>query len=380
MTALNVAVREPHDSGDLSPYFDALGLQPGNYSGPEIDRAFRKAALRSHPDKGGSIQAFKAVQEAYDILKPRVEEMEEAKQFDVLFFDVCIRKGPPGSGLGLTVVEDTKKKIIYVQEVLNTIEVVYFNPTSITELRTSDRLIGAGDDDMSTWPLSRVAQRLNDFRVPVGSEIVLHFSRRIPNANYRGPALDGSMNTAEMDELSSAQGTAQPSYQSAELDAILADYDQLKRTVDAFPADYRRLQIESVEKTEIIEDITEENDRMRAEIQKLQMALEESRRREKYLELQLRQTVLSAGMTEEQMIRSLKDMVKVSAAVQAGKPFDVAPELEAYLSQAGVSPADCSVDPSKEAIRAAICAMSAVDKSSNMMKKWALSVSALYSI
>ena len=129
----------------------------------------------------------------------------------------------------------------------------------------------------------------------------------------------------------------------------------------------------NTEKTEIIEDITEENDKMKRDIRTLQLALEESKRREAYLELQLRQSVLTSTMTEDMLIRSLKDMVKVSNAVQADKQFEVAPELNDYLAQSGFSDEECRQNSTKKSVRVAICAMSSVDKTNNMMTKWSLS-------
>jgi len=37
-------------------------------AGPDLRAAFHAAALRTHPDKGGSNEAFVAVHEAYELL------------------------------------------------------------------------------------------------------------------------------------------------------------------------------------------------------------------------------------------------------------------------------------------------------------------------
>lgn len=54
---------------DLTPYWKELNLDP--VSSPtlkQIDRAYKKAALRTHPDKGGDADMFKAVTDAYEII------------------------------------------------------------------------------------------------------------------------------------------------------------------------------------------------------------------------------------------------------------------------------------------------------------------------
>lgn len=49
-------------------YYEILGLSKGA-SDDEIKKAFRKAAVQHHPDKGGSEEKFKEINEAYEVLK-----------------------------------------------------------------------------------------------------------------------------------------------------------------------------------------------------------------------------------------------------------------------------------------------------------------------
>ena len=55
--------------------YDVLGVERGGeryFSGhqrSELKRAFRKQALKHHPDKGGDIEEFNKIQAAYDLLK-----------------------------------------------------------------------------------------------------------------------------------------------------------------------------------------------------------------------------------------------------------------------------------------------------------------------
>src|SRR5690606_17607911 len=49
-------------------YYEVLGVTKGA-SADEIKKAFRKAAVEHHPDKGGDEAKFKEVNEAYEVLK-----------------------------------------------------------------------------------------------------------------------------------------------------------------------------------------------------------------------------------------------------------------------------------------------------------------------
>ncbi|MEA2373191.1 MAG: hypothetical protein QOH12_3585 [Solirubrobacteraceae bacterium] len=54
-------------AGGVDPYV-VLGLRPGADQA-EIHTAYRAAVRRTHPDAGGSAEAFEAVQEAYEALR-----------------------------------------------------------------------------------------------------------------------------------------------------------------------------------------------------------------------------------------------------------------------------------------------------------------------
>lgn len=51
----------------MSDYYQVLGVQK-TASDDEIKKAYRKLAMRHHPDKGGSTEEFQKIQEAYDTL------------------------------------------------------------------------------------------------------------------------------------------------------------------------------------------------------------------------------------------------------------------------------------------------------------------------
>ena len=48
-------------------YYATLSISP-TATDAEIKRAYRKAAIASHPDKGGDAEKFKAVAEAFEVL------------------------------------------------------------------------------------------------------------------------------------------------------------------------------------------------------------------------------------------------------------------------------------------------------------------------
>lgn len=58
-------------------YYDVLGVNKGA-SADEIKKAFRQAAVKHHPDRGGEEAKFKEINEAYDVLK----DTEKRKRYD----------------------------------------------------------------------------------------------------------------------------------------------------------------------------------------------------------------------------------------------------------------------------------------------------------
>jgi DnaJ-class molecular chaperone len=56
-------------------YYSTLGINPGA-SPDEIKKAFKKAAMKHHPDRGGDEAAFKQINEAYEVLSdPQKKQM-----------------------------------------------------------------------------------------------------------------------------------------------------------------------------------------------------------------------------------------------------------------------------------------------------------------
>ncbi|HZT35440.1 MAG TPA: DnaJ domain-containing protein, partial [Nitrososphaera sp.] len=58
-------------------YYDVLGVSK-NASADEIKKAFRRAAVEHHPDRGGDETKFKEINEAYEVLK----DTDKRKRYD----------------------------------------------------------------------------------------------------------------------------------------------------------------------------------------------------------------------------------------------------------------------------------------------------------
>ena len=67
---------------DFSEYFSVLELDKNEIlTVSSLNKTFRKKALKSHPDKGGSVEEFKIIQSAFEMLMSKLEDEESAKHF-----------------------------------------------------------------------------------------------------------------------------------------------------------------------------------------------------------------------------------------------------------------------------------------------------------
>jgi curved DNA-binding protein CbpA len=76
----------------FEPYYAALGLDSSaaavaGITLQTLNKTFRKLALKCHPDKGGSVEEFRVIQEAYDILLAKFEAEEAENNFiDIVYY------------------------------------------------------------------------------------------------------------------------------------------------------------------------------------------------------------------------------------------------------------------------------------------------------
>ena len=83
--------REPADTQAL---YDVLGVTK-KATQSEIKKAFRKLALKKHPDKGGDVEEFKKIQAAYEVLG----DEEKRSKYDQYGFCLLYTSPSPRDGL-----------------------------------------------------------------------------------------------------------------------------------------------------------------------------------------------------------------------------------------------------------------------------------------
>ncbi|GBG82858.1 hypothetical protein CBR_g36384 [Chara braunii] len=77
---------------DNTRYYDILGV-PKNASADELKKAYRKAAIKNHPDKGGDPEKFKELAHAYEVLS----DAEKREIYDQYGED-ALKEGMGGGG------------------------------------------------------------------------------------------------------------------------------------------------------------------------------------------------------------------------------------------------------------------------------------------
>lgn len=78
---------------NFDEYYELLSLDKSEeLTTSSLTKAYRKAALKNHPDKGGNVDAFKKVQEAFEILQSKLAEEEQSKYFRTVGFTAEIEK------------------------------------------------------------------------------------------------------------------------------------------------------------------------------------------------------------------------------------------------------------------------------------------------
>ena len=77
---------------DNSKFYEVLGVSKSSYQ-DEIKKAYRKAAMKNHPDKGGDPEKFKEITQAYEVLS-NPEKREIIDQYG----EEALKEGLGGGG------------------------------------------------------------------------------------------------------------------------------------------------------------------------------------------------------------------------------------------------------------------------------------------
>ncbi|CAI8606662.1 unnamed protein product [Vicia faba] len=84
--------RGPTRKSDNTKYYDILGVSK-SASEDEIKKAYRKAAMKNHPDKGGDPEKFKELGQAYEVLSD-----PEKKELYDQYGEDALKEGMGGGG------------------------------------------------------------------------------------------------------------------------------------------------------------------------------------------------------------------------------------------------------------------------------------------
>eukprot|EP01038_Epipyxis_sp_PR26KG_P007064 gene7064-9642_t len=394
---------------DYEKCYIILGLNPrDNPPLAEINRSYRKAALKSHPDKGGDLHEFKALQEAFAALTSKFEDDENEKLYDIVKFVATIEKGPQGVGLGMVVVEDVKKQAITIKQVLPAMNLKSLTPGAEGKILPGDRLLLVGQEDVAHLPLLRVVQKINDFRVPVGSTVRLTFSRKVlKNVPVQNNNLNdmpkSNLSNAYSEEVEEKKVSSRPvssnginkgvssdgsDYGSVVPNSNSQDYsnnnnnDNNNKSYDLDPVKYYaaiseieelkiELNLKEIQSKEESLLMKKENVQLKIQIQKLKDLLSESVRKHRLYELQIQQLSAFSTVSNEQLIQTENDIAVVVMAMQSQEKIEISSDLESYLSNHGLNE-DETMDNIQQSQRSAITIANTIDRSGVILRKWDL--------
>ena len=174
---LSTASHEQAILQDIEPYYNTLGCKVGDPH-KVVKRAYRKLALRNHPDKGGDKLVFQAVTEAYEVLCTLSEEeekkKEDAEKFKVTFLDCEVQKGPPGVGLGLHI---GSKFIGQANEEVCMVLGLQGLAEAKGELQEGDIIRKVAGHNLLTLNFDDIVALLAE--VQVGEAVILHVERKV---------------------------------------------------------------------------------------------------------------------------------------------------------------------------------------------------------
>ena len=157
----------------------SLGLPiDGFLQKKDITRAYKKACLKHHPDRGGDKEEFNRVQDAYSAIMS-IHELEEVEQNSILIDYEAVLVKDAQSGLGIVVKEDPKGRVV-ISKIEARVNIDSMSDEAGGAIHIGDAIVSIDDDDCSEWPLSRIKGRLGPARVPAGGKVLFTFERRVP--------------------------------------------------------------------------------------------------------------------------------------------------------------------------------------------------------
>lgn len=371
----------------------------------EVSRAYRKLCLKVHPDKGGTQEEFKRVQDAHAFLMNEIEAADKAALYNSVVFKVTIEKGGKGVGFGMMVTEDPATKKIIVKDVMPTMMIRSSeNPAFIP--KKGDQLIKIGKDQCAKWPLSRIICRLNDFRVPVNQSVAFVFLRLIRKDGLTEEEVsradgfhDTEDTTRENEQSTNFEGigtfknttsrTPVFNRHNATSSPIGGRYESQARKQSASPFSSPSATSATSAKAEL-EDcyeqlnqsrLREEEMLARLEIvaqqnSQLHVALAEAQHKEEFALLQLHQMMSMTEVTSDQKQKVMQEVEALAVAIKNDKVVTASTDVEEYLAHIGLNKFDIGVktdDSISTLRRRAIIAASVLDGSGGILQRWELS-------
>ena len=176
---------------DNNKFYELLDIEK-NANEKDIKKAFRKKAMKYHPDKGGDEEMFKKIQKAYETLSN-----PEKKDIYDKYGEEALDKGPGGPGMSMDDIfsmfggggrrgnnhsnrEKKGKPIIYnikVNNMENKIELVNINFDNYNTSNLFDTILANVDHTFLLNHISNVKKLLK----PEGNLIISGFKKNMQN-------------------------------------------------------------------------------------------------------------------------------------------------------------------------------------------------------
>jgi hypothetical protein len=151
---------------DVGRYREALGVTD-DASSAAIKKAYRRLALKHHPDKGGSISEFNTIVEAYEILS----SLQEAERdFEEITFKAAVTK-KAGVGMGLEIAMRQGGLEVYVKNTLH-------HTKAEGAIRVSDVLLEVDGVSVKAMPFDQLLKTVG--ALMIGSTTTCTFKRIAP--------------------------------------------------------------------------------------------------------------------------------------------------------------------------------------------------------